>query len=100
MAMTDDELLSPKPAAANEALKADMLARTVRRVRRAVWRRRALGAAAGVACFGLGWATMYLRPAPAPEVVYVEVPVAQAPVADAPGSPGHSYAGPARMGFR
>jgi hypothetical protein len=85
MAMTDDELLTPKPVAANEALKADVLARTVRRVRIAVWRRRALGVAACLACFGLGWATSFLRPAP--EIVYVEVPVSSPPVADAPGSP-------------
>lgn len=85
--MTDDELLTPKPVAANQALKVDVLARTVRRVRLAVWRRRALGATAGVACFGLGWATTFLRPAPAAEIVYVEVPVASAPVADAPGPP-------------
>jgi hypothetical protein len=87
MAMTDDELLSPKPVAANEALKADVLARTVRRVPAAAWRRRAIRAAVYVVCFGLGWATTYLRPAPAPAIVYVERPVPQAPVADAPGSP-------------
>ncbi len=85
--MTDDDLLSPKPATANEALKADVLARTARRIRMAAWRRRALAAVACLACFGLGWATTYLRPAPTPEVVRIEVPVAQAPVADAPGSP-------------
>jgi hypothetical protein len=87
MAMTDDELLTPKSVAANDLLMADLLARTVRRARFALWRRRALGVAACVACFGLGWATTFLRPTPAPEIVYVEVPVAQAPVADAPGSP-------------
>jgi hypothetical protein len=86
MAMTDDELLTPKPVAANEALRADVLARTVRRVRLAVWRRRALGVAACVACFGLGWAMTFLQPAPAPEIVYVAVAVVPAPVADAPGS--------------
>lgn len=84
--MTDDELLSPKPVIANEALKAQVLARTVRRVRLAVWRRRALGAAACAACFGLGWATTFLRPMPSPQIVYVEVPVAQTPVADAPNA--------------
>jgi len=85
--MTDDELLTPKPAIANESLKADVLIRTTRLVCFAAWRRRALGTAACLACFGLGWATTHLRPAPAPEVVYVERPVAQTPVADAPGSP-------------
>ena len=90
--MIDDELLTPKPVVANEALKADVLARTTRRVRRFAWRRRATRAAACAACFGLGWATTYLRPAPAPEVVYVPVPGEVPPVADAPGSPGQDPA--------
>jgi len=87
--MTDDELLTPKPIVANPALQSDLLARTARGVRRAVWQRRAALAAACLACFGLGWATTYLRPAPEPVTVYVEVAVPPtAPVADAPGSPG------------
>jgi hypothetical protein len=94
MAMTDDELLAPKPAITNQALKADVLARTVRRVRASAWRRRALRATACVACFGLGWAATYLRPTPTSETVYIEVPVAQAPVADAPGSPEQPKSGP------
>jgi len=84
--MTDDELLTPRPVPANDSLKAAVLARTARRVRRTAWHRRAAGAGAGLACFALGWMTTYLRPAPEPEVIRVEVPVAQAPVADAPGS--------------
>lgn len=82
--MTDDELLTPMPGPTNAALKAAVLDRTARRVRRRVWRRRATLAIAGLACFGLGWATTLLRPRPAPEVVRVEVP---APVAHVPGSP-------------
>jgi hypothetical protein len=85
--MSDDELLTAKPFPANEALKADLLANTVRRMRLAVWRRRAVKVAVGLACFGLGLATTHIRPAPAPEVHYVEVPVAPAPAADTPGSP-------------
>jgi hypothetical protein len=83
--MTDDELLTPQPVPANDALKAAVLARTARRVRRPTWCRRAVGAGAGLACFALGWMTTYLRPVPAPQVVYVEV--LRPPVADAPGSP-------------
>jgi hypothetical protein len=85
MAMTDDELLTPKPVAANEALTAGVLARTVRRVRLHRWRRRATGVAVCLACFGLGWATTYLRPTPVPEVVYVPSPVP--PVAGVPDPP-------------
>jgi hypothetical protein len=87
MAMTDDDLLTPKPVSANEALKAAILERTGRRVRLFAWRRRAILGAAGLACFGLGRATAYLRPAPAPQVTYVEVPAQGTPVADAAGSP-------------
>jgi hypothetical protein len=85
--MTDDELLSPRPVPPNDGIQAAILERTARRVRAVVWRRRAMLGAAGLACFGLGWATTYVRPAPAPQVVYVEVPVKETPVADAPGSP-------------
>src|SRR5262245_16621381 len=90
MAMTDDDLLTPKPTFPNSALQADLLARTARRVRWAAWQRRATWGAACLGCFGLGWATTYLRPIPEPVTVYVERPVAPdlAPVADAPGSPG------------
>ena len=83
--MTDDELLTPKPSASNEALKADVLARTVRRVRLNHWRRRAVQVVVCLACFGLGWATTYLRPASVPEVVYVPLPAP--PVGEAPGPP-------------
>lgn len=83
--MTDDDLLTPKPAGPNDRLRADVLARTTRRVRSAAWRRRAGLAVAGLACFGLGWATTYLRPTPSPEVLYVRV---EAPTGAAdPGPP-------------
>ena len=50
-----------------------------------MWARRAKFVAAGLVCFGLGWATTYLRPTP---VVYVEVPAeVRTAVPDAPGSP-------------
>jgi hypothetical protein len=88
MAMTDDDLLTPKLSAPNDALKEALLARTSRRVRFRAWRRRALAAGACLSCFALGVVTTWLRPEPAPQVVYVEVPAeVRAPVANAPGSP-------------
>jgi hypothetical protein len=84
MAMTDDELLTPRPAP-NEALQAELLDRAARRVRANLWRRRAARAAVCLACFGLGWATTYLRPPSVPEVVYVPLPAP--PVAEAPAPP-------------
>jgi hypothetical protein len=83
--MTDDELLSPKPANPNDGLKAELLARTERGVRHFVWRRRGTAAAACVACFTLGWTTTYLRSMPEAVTIYVEVPL-PTPVADASGS--------------
>ena len=89
--MTDDDLLSPTPTVPNAGLKAELLARTERRVRMTAWQRRGLRTAVCVACFALGWATTYFRPRPEPATVYVEVPAPAAggmtPVADAPGSP-------------
>jgi hypothetical protein len=83
--MSDDELLSPRQTGQNEALKADLLTRTTRRIRGNVWRRRAVQTLGGLSCFGLGAATTYMHRAPAVEVVYVEVP-SVAPIANAPGS--------------
>src|SRR4051812_11760964 len=83
--MTDDELLTPRPSPANDGLKAELLDRTVRRVRFARRLRRAAGVAACLACFAAGAGTGFLRPAPEPPTVYVAVPVP--PVAGAPGSP-------------
>jgi hypothetical protein len=87
MAMTDDELLEPKPVTPNMALQAALLDRTTGRVRWAVWQRRASRAAACAVCFGLGWVMSFLRPRPEAVTVYVEAPIAT-PVTDAPGSPG------------
>ena len=92
--MTDDELLTPKPPIPNPDLRADLLARTARRVPRAAWQRRATWAAACLACFGLGWAIAHLRPGPEPVVRYVEVPVAPAPVAPAPVADASGSSGP------
>jgi hypothetical protein len=60
--MTDDELLTPKSADANDALKAALLARTSRRVRMTRRLRIATRVAAGLACFAAGVATTFLRP--------------------------------------
>lgn len=84
--MTDDELLSPKPSTANDALKADLFAKTSRRLTLARWQRRGTWASACIACFGLGLATTFLRPTPEPEKIVVELPSAT-PVTDAPSSP-------------
>jgi hypothetical protein len=83
--MTDDELLTPKPATGNEQLRAELLSRTTQRVRFAGRARTAARVGACLACFSAGAATTYLRPAPEPRTVYVEIPAA--PVADAPRSP-------------
>jgi hypothetical protein len=85
MAMTDDELLTPMPGSPNERLRAELLGRTTRRVQ--FVRRARVAARVGVclACFGAGAATTFLRPAPEPQTVYVEV--SAAPVAGAAGSP-------------
>jgi hypothetical protein len=84
MAMTDDDLLSPKPAS-NDRLKAELFDQTVRRVRFDRRMRGATRAAVCVACFAAGAGVALLRPAPEPRTVYVEVP--RPPVAHEPGSP-------------
>jgi hypothetical protein len=83
--MTDDELLTPRPTAANEQLKADLLSRTTGRMR--FGRRVRLAGRIGIcaACFVAGLGFAFLRPAPEPVTVYVQIPIF--PVADAPGSP-------------
>jgi hypothetical protein len=83
--MTDDELLTPKPTVANEQRQAELLGRTTRRVRFAGRARTAVRLGTCLACFAAGAVTTYVRPAPEPRTVYVEVPAA--PVADAPRSP-------------
>src|SRR5437764_971869 len=94
--MTDDDLLTPKPIVPNPALRAELLARTGRRVGRAAWRQRATWAAAGLACFGLGWATTYLRPTPEPVTLFVEVPIPPIPPAPPPDSPAPAVQAKAR----
>ena len=71
--MTDDDLLTPRPPAANDALRAAVLDQTTRRLRLA--RRARLMARVGlcVTCFAAGLGTALLRPAPEPQVVYVPV---------------------------
>jgi hypothetical protein len=88
--MTDDELLTPKPGMGNEQLRAELLNRTTRRVRFAGRARTAVRVGVCLACFAAGAATTYVRPAPEPRTVYVQVPAA--PVADALQSPEPSSA--------
>jgi hypothetical protein len=86
MAMTDDELLTPK-SGTNEELRQAILSRSLRSVR---WRHRQRLAARGAVCavcFLAGAATVWLRPAREPDVVTVFVREESSPVANAPGSP-------------
>jgi hypothetical protein len=87
MAMTDDEVLTPKPATGNDPLKSTLLERTSGRIR--FDRRVRLVGRVGicVACFVAGLSVAFLRPVPEPTTIYVQVPVPVPPVADAPGSP-------------
>jgi hypothetical protein len=85
--MTDDELLTPKPTTSNDPLKAALLARTAGRIRFDRRMRRVGRVGICVACFVAGLSVAFLRPAPEPATVYVQVPVQVPPVADAPGSP-------------
>jgi hypothetical protein len=73
MAMTDDELLTPRPAAGNDALKANLLSRTTGRVR--FDRRTRLASRIGICivCFAAGLGVALLRPAPASVNEYVVV---------------------------
>src|SRR5262245_53189561 len=75
MAMSDDERLGATPQAANEKLRAELLARTTGRIRLA--RRLRLASRVGICvlCFAAGATAMGFRPAPEPRVVYVEVAV-------------------------
>jgi hypothetical protein len=91
--MTDDDLLTPKPVPPNEALQAAILERTMRWVRLARWQRRAMIIAGALVCFGLGCATAFLRPKPAPQIVYVEV----SGEVKAPGSPTVPKSEPAKQ---
>jgi hypothetical protein len=73
MAMSDDELLSPRTATANEPLRTALLDRTTRRLQFVRRLRYAASGGVCVICFLAGMATTLLRPASAPEVVYVQV---------------------------
>jgi len=100
--MTDDELLAPRPTAANDALKADLLARTAGRLRfdRRIRLVRRMGIC--VACFVTGLCAALLRPAPASVTENVVVHQASAPVAktDSPPAPPARVASPAELELR
>lgn len=76
--MSDEELLGAKPQAANEQLRADLLARTMGRIRLARRMRMATRVGICVLCFVAGALTMLLRPTTAPQTAYVEV-IVEAP---------------------
>lgn len=72
--MTDDELLAPKPVAANQPLRDAIFARCSGEVR---WRRRGRilsRSAVCLACFACGVATNWLQSEPEPRVVLRHVP--------------------------
>jgi hypothetical protein len=72
--MTDDELLEPRSPLPNDSLRADMLARTSRRIRAARRIRTAARVGLCILCFATGAAVMRLRPEPEPKIVYIAVP--------------------------
>jgi hypothetical protein len=86
--MTDDELLSPEPASANDGLQARVREESSRLVVRRARLRFAGRIAVPVACFVAGLGVALLRPTPEPRIEYVtvreEVPV---PVPAPPPSP-------------
>lgn len=82
--MTDDELLSPHDYPSDDRLRAELLGRTVRRLRFARRMRTATWFAVCLLCFAAGAATTFLRPAPVQKSIYVPVPVG--PVVRGPGS--------------
>lgn len=69
--MSDDELLSPGSAPANDNLRADLLKRTTNRLRFGRRMRATKVVALGMFCFASGLATTLLRPMPEPTVVYI-----------------------------
>lgn len=71
--MTDDELLTPRPAASNDGLKSNLLSRTAGRVR--FDRRIRIVGRIGIciACFAAGLGVALLRPERASIVEYVVV---------------------------
>jgi hypothetical protein len=72
MAMSDDELLDPRPAIANDALREELLMRTARRVRFRRWWRYGKQVGLSAICFAAGAAAMLARPTPSPSIVYVD----------------------------
>lgn len=83
--MTDDDLLTPKSTTGNDQLKADLLARTSRRVRTARRVRVAGRVVVCLMCLAAGAATTFLRADPEPRTEYVYV--REAPVANTPAPP-------------
>jgi len=84
--MSDDELLSATPQAANEHLRAEVLARTTGRIRFARRLRLACRVGICVLCFAAGALTTSLRAPPVPQSAYIEV-VVEAPRIAAPATP-------------
>jgi hypothetical protein len=82
--MSDDELFTPKPSA-NDPLKTELLDRTLRRLRFDRRVRFASRISVCIACFAAGVGVTFLRPAPEPRTILVEVPAP--PVAHAPLPP-------------
>src|SRR5262245_11886063 len=85
--MTDDELLTPKPAGANDALKASLLDRTSRHMRMTRRIRIARRVVAGFACFAAGVATAFLRPEPQSVTAIATVRTTTASAESAPAAP-------------
>jgi len=85
--MTDDELLTPRPAPANDALQAELLSLTAGRLR--FDRRTRLASRIGmfVACFAAGLSMALLRPPPASVTEYVVVRNESRPKAKADSPP-------------
>lgn len=83
--MSDDELLAPRGAPANDRLRGELLDRTTGRLRLARRMRYAANGCVCVICFVAGVATTFLRPSRSPEVVHVQVrEEVPAPKIDAP----------------
>ena len=67
--MTDDELLTPRPAPASDELRIELFARTARRLRFARRLRLASRVAICAVCFLTGLGLSLLRPTPEPQVI-------------------------------
>jgi hypothetical protein len=82
--MTDDDLLTPRPVAANDALRVKLLDRTGRRVRFAGRVRLAARGAVCLLCFAAGLGVAWWQPVA--ESQSVSVVVRRAPVVEVQGS--------------